>query len=74
LLGNNDQAAEKLFSYAVTLDSSYSPKAARVKSDYGLDLLRRAQAATGEERRRLKEQSLRYVSQEIADQAVPPPE
>ncbi len=74
LVGNNDQAAEKLFSYAVSLDSSYGPKAAKVKSDYGLDLLRRALEATGEERQRLKEQSLRYVPKEIADQAVPSPE
>jgi tetratricopeptide (TPR) repeat protein len=73
LLGNDDKAAEMLFSYAVSLDSSYGPKVAKAKADYGLGLLSRAQAATGEERSRLKEQSLRYVSKEIADQAVPPP-
>ncbi len=73
LLGNNDKAAEKLFVYAVSLDPSYSPKAAKARLDCGLDLLRRARTATGEERRRLKEQSLRYVSREVADQAVPPP-
>ena len=38
-----------------------------------MDLLNRARAATGEERQKLKEDSLRYVSKEIADQAVPPP-
>jgi tetratricopeptide (TPR) repeat protein len=73
LIGSNDKAAETLFSYVVSLDSSYGPKVAKAKGDYGLDLLGRAQAATGEERRRLKEQSLRYVPKEIADQAVPPP-
>ncbi len=73
LLGNDDKAAEKLFAYAVSLDSSYSPKAARARLDYGLDLLRRARTATGEERRRLREQSLRYVSREVADQTVPQP-
>jgi tetratricopeptide (TPR) repeat protein len=73
LLGNNDKAAEKLFSYAVSLDSSWGQRVAGVRLDHGLSLLRRAQAATGEERRKLKEQSLRYVSREMADQAVPPP-
>jgi tetratricopeptide (TPR) repeat protein len=72
LLGSNEKAAEMLFSYALSLDPSYGPRVARAKTDYGLDLLSRAQEATGEERRRLKEQSLRYVPWEIADQAVPP--
>ena len=73
LLGNNNKAAEMLFAYAASLDPSYGPKAGKARSDYGLDLLNRARAATGEERRRLKEESLHYVSKEIADQAVPPP-
>ncbi len=73
LLGSNDKGAERLFAYALSLDSSYSPKVAKARLDCGLDLLRRAQTATGEERRRLKEQSLRYVSKEVADQAVPLP-
>lgn len=73
LLGSNDRAAEMLFSYVVSLDSSYSLRVAKVKGDYGLDLLGRAQAARGEERWRLREQSLRYVSKEIVDIAVPPP-
>ncbi len=72
LLESNEKAADTLFSYAVSLDSSYGPKVAKAKADYGLNLLTRAQAATGDERRRLKEQSLRYVSKEMADQAVPP--
>ena len=69
----NDKAAEMLFSYAASRDSSYGPKAAKARLDYGMDLLNRARAATGEERQKLKEESLRYVSKEIADQAVPPP-
>jgi tetratricopeptide (TPR) repeat protein len=72
LLGSNDKAAEMLFSHAVSLDSSYGPKVAQAKTSYGQDLLSRAKTTTGEERRRLKEQSLRYVSKEVADQAVPP--
>jgi tetratricopeptide (TPR) repeat protein len=73
LLGNNDKAAEMLFSYVASLDSSYGPKASQASLDYGMDLLNRARAATGEERQKLKEESLRYVSKEIADQVVPPP-
>lgn len=68
-----ERAAEKLFSYAASLDPSCGPGAAVARLAYGLDLLKRAQAATGEERRRLREQSLRYVSKETADQALPPP-
>jgi hypothetical protein len=73
LLESNDKAAELLFSYAVSLDSLYGPKAAQAKADRGLDLFGRAQAATGEERRGIKEQSLRYMSKGIVDQIVPPP-
>jgi tetratricopeptide (TPR) repeat protein len=73
LLASNEKAAERLFSYSASLDSSYSPKVAQAKADYGQELLTHAKAATGEERRRLKEQSLRYVSKEVADQAIPQP-
>jgi len=48
LIGSNEKAAETLFSYAVSLDSSYGPKVAKAKEDYGLDLLSRAQTDTGE--------------------------
>jgi tetratricopeptide (TPR) repeat protein len=73
LLGTNDKVAEMLLSYAVSLDSSYSPKATQVRMDYGLDLLNRARVATGEQRWKLREQSLRYVSKDIVDIEVPAP-
>lgn len=73
LLGSDDKNGEMLFSYALSLDPSYGPKAGKARLDYGMGLLSRARAATGEERKKLKEESLRYVSKEIADQEVPPP-
>ena len=48
LLGSNDRSAEMLFSYAVSLDSSYGPKVAKTKVDYEQDLLSHAQAAPDE--------------------------
>jgi tetratricopeptide (TPR) repeat protein len=72
-LGTNDKVAEMLLSYTVSMDSTYGPKVAQIRMDYGLDLLERAKAATGQERRKLRDMSLHYVSKDIVDQAVPPP-
>jgi tetratricopeptide (TPR) repeat protein len=73
LLGTDDKDADRLFAYSTSLDSSYGPRAAQARTDYGLDLINRAKVASGEERMKLREHALRYLSKEIVDQAVPPP-
>ncbi len=74
LLFNGDtNTAERLFAYACSLDGSYASQVDQAKADYGTALLARAKGSRGEERKKLKEQAVRYVSREIADKAVPPP-
>ena len=75
LLFNSDtNAAERLFAYACSLDGSYVGRVSQAKTDYATTLLARAKNSRGEERKRLKEQAIRYgIVASEAEKAVPPP-